>query len=203
MTANRIKHAALTLFAESGYEGVSLSEIAKSVGIKTPSIYAHFESKEQLLLELIDDAIREEHAKFMQMLAETTDHPPMDRLNAAFIFYTDLDHISQGQSFLKRTLLVPPRHLEERLGQDFIAYENQVSEHLMELLNRSVLSVGGFHPESEQTERLLALFYALIDGLLVEYKLYDSALYRRRQALIWDCLRESVERTTPKPQPRA
>ncbi|AZN38637.1 TetR/AcrR family transcriptional regulator [Paenibacillus albus] len=199
MTAIRIKQAALTLFAESGYEGVSLSEIAKSVGIKTPSIYAHFESKEQLLLELIDDAIREEHAKFMQMLADTADHPPMERLNAAFIFYTDLDHISQGQSFLKRTLLVPPRHLEERLGQDFIAYENQVSEQLTELLNRCS-SVSDLEPDSERTERLLALFYALIDGLLVEYKLYDSVLYRKRQALIWDCLREAVERTARQPR---
>ncbi|REE91404.1 TetR family transcriptional regulator [Paenibacillus taihuensis] len=194
MTANRLKQAALTLFAESGYEGVSLSEIAKSVGIKTPSIYAHFESKEQLLLELIDDAIREEHAKFMQLLAETSDQPPMERLYAAFIFFTDLDHITKGQSFLKRTLLVPPRHLEERLGQDFIAYEDQITLQLTELLNRCA------HCEPEQSERLLALFYALTDGLLVEYKLYDSALYRRRQALIWDCLRETVDRTRTSPK---
>lgn len=193
MTANRLKQAALTLFAESGYEGVSLSEIAKSVGIKTPSIYAHFESKEQLLLELIDDAIREEHEKFVQLLAETSDQPPKERLYAAFVFFTDLDHISQGQSFLKRTLLVPPRHLEERLGQDFIAYEDQITVHLTELLNRCAGC------ETEQTERLLALFYALIDGLLVEYKLYDSALYRKRQALIWDCLRDAVERTRTTP----
>ena len=46
-TALRIKQTALGLFTEYGFEGTSMSDIAKAVGIKTPSIYAHNESKEQ------------------------------------------------------------------------------------------------------------------------------------------------------------
>lgn len=36
MTKKLIKEVALTLFAEKGYDGTALSEIAKAVGIKTP-----------------------------------------------------------------------------------------------------------------------------------------------------------------------
>ncbi|WP_308636750.1 TetR/AcrR family transcriptional regulator [Paenibacillus silvisoli] len=195
MTASRLKQAALTLFAESGYEGVSLSEIAKSVGIKTPSIYAHFDSKEQLFIELLEDAIKEEQAKLLALLHETEAKPPIGRLRAMFLFYTDLDQITKGQSFLKRTLLMPPRHLQERLSQYLTAYEDEVTLHLTALLHGAAAQPAK-QLNQEQTERLLALFYALIDGLLVEHKLYDSALYRRRQELLWGWLQEGISRET-------
>ncbi|WP_219834486.1 TetR/AcrR family transcriptional regulator [Paenibacillus sp. R14(2021)] len=190
MTANRLKQAALTLFAESGYEGVSLSEIAKSVGIKTPSIYAHFDSKEQLFLALLEDAIHEEFEKFTMLLTETEHQLPIERFYTIFRFFTDLDGLSKGQSFLKRTMLMPPRKLEERLREKFTAYEDAFTVVLMKLLH-ACAQPG--RCSDEQAERLLALFYALLDGLLVEHKLYDSARYRTRQALLWDWMRDAMK----------
>lgn len=190
LTPNRLKQAALTLFAESGYEGVSLSEIAKAVGIKTPSIYAHFDSKEQLFLALLEDAIHEENEKMSLLLQNAEDQPPIDSLYAVFRFLTDLDGLSRGQSFLKRTMLMPPRNLEERLRQDFIDYEAVFIRPLSALLR----DLAGKKPfGEEQEERLIALLFALADGLLVEHKLYDTALYRRRQDLLWGSLRDAVE----------
>ena len=53
-TKERLIKAALDLFSENGYEGTSVEQIAKAVGIKTPSIYAHFKGKEELLGAVID-----------------------------------------------------------------------------------------------------------------------------------------------------
>ncbi|MBM7566571.1 TetR family transcriptional regulator [Paenibacillus sacheonensis] len=189
MTAKSLKQAALTLFAESGYDGVSLSEIAKSVGIKTPSIYAHFESKEQLFLALLDDAVHEEHEKFTLLLQNMEDQPPIERFYAAFRFFTDLDGLTNGQSFLKRTMLMPPRNLEERLRSEFIAYEDVFTGPMLKLLRECA---GTEADNEERVERLLALFYAVIDGLLVEHKLYDTELYRRRQTLLWGWLQHAL-----------
>ena len=55
-TREKILEAALTLFAENGYDGTSVEEIAKSVGIKAPSLYKHYKGKEDLLNALIDAA---------------------------------------------------------------------------------------------------------------------------------------------------
>ena len=55
-TKEKILEAALTLFAENGYDGTSVEEIAKSVGIKAPSLYKHYKGKEDILNALIDAA---------------------------------------------------------------------------------------------------------------------------------------------------
>ena len=55
-TKERILEEALTLFAENGYDGTSVEEIAKHVGIKAPSLYKHYKGKEDILNALIDAA---------------------------------------------------------------------------------------------------------------------------------------------------
>ena len=55
-TKERILEAALTLFAENGYDGTSMEQIAAGVGIKAPSLYKHFKGKEDILNTLIDRA---------------------------------------------------------------------------------------------------------------------------------------------------
>ncbi len=55
-TKERILEAALTLFAENGYDGTSVEQIATEVGIKAPSLYKHYKGKEAILNALIDSA---------------------------------------------------------------------------------------------------------------------------------------------------
>ncbi|MGN0588953.1 MAG: TetR/AcrR family transcriptional regulator, partial [Ruminiclostridium sp.] len=46
--------AALTLFAERGYDGTGVDLIAENAGLKGPSIYKHFKGKEDILDALIE-----------------------------------------------------------------------------------------------------------------------------------------------------
>ena len=55
-TKEKILNAALSLFAEKGYDGTSVEQIAELVGIKAPSLYKHFKGKEDILNALIDIA---------------------------------------------------------------------------------------------------------------------------------------------------
>ena len=55
-TKEKILETALTLFAENGYNGTSVEQIAQNVGIKAPSLYKHFKGKEDILNTLIDIA---------------------------------------------------------------------------------------------------------------------------------------------------
>lgn len=47
-TKQRILDEALRLFSQSGYDAVSVERIASAVGIKAPSLYKHFKSKQEI-----------------------------------------------------------------------------------------------------------------------------------------------------------
>ena len=54
-----ILEAALELFSVQGYEATSISRIADAVGIRKASLYSHFESKQEILDELIKTTLEE------------------------------------------------------------------------------------------------------------------------------------------------
>lgn len=53
-TKNKILDKALELFATKGYEAVSVGEIAKAVGIKAPSLYNHYASKQAIFDGIVE-----------------------------------------------------------------------------------------------------------------------------------------------------
>lgn len=52
-TKERILHAALDLFSQKGYDAVSVAQIAEAVGIKAPSLYKHYKSKQDIFQAIL------------------------------------------------------------------------------------------------------------------------------------------------------
>ena len=48
-TKERILEAALELFAQSGYSGTSMNDIAKQMGITKGALYKHYTGKQEIL----------------------------------------------------------------------------------------------------------------------------------------------------------
>lgn len=53
-TKQKILDKALELFSTHGYDSVSVGEIAKAVGIKAPSLYNHFPSKQAIFDAIVE-----------------------------------------------------------------------------------------------------------------------------------------------------
>jgi AcrR family transcriptional regulator len=53
-TRERVLTAAEALFRDAGYDGTSMSDVAKRAGVGVGTLYHHFPDKRALLLELID-----------------------------------------------------------------------------------------------------------------------------------------------------
>ena len=66
-TKQRILDEALTLFSVKGFEPVTVAEIADAVGIKAPSLYKHYKSKQDIFEAIIQqmDAWYEKQAASM------------------------------------------------------------------------------------------------------------------------------------------
>ena len=61
---------ALKVFWNQGYEGASLTDLTKAMGINKPSMYATFGNKEQLFLQAVDMYKRHESEFFYQALEQ-------------------------------------------------------------------------------------------------------------------------------------
>lgn len=67
--------AALDLFAERGYEGASIREIASRAGLSVPGLYHHYPSKQALLVALTQKSMVDLLDRSRQALAEAGESP--------------------------------------------------------------------------------------------------------------------------------
>lgn len=56
-TKNKILEVSLTLFAKKGFDGVSVREIAKEVGVRESALYKHYKNKEDILDKIVEEMI--------------------------------------------------------------------------------------------------------------------------------------------------
>jgi len=88
-TLRRLLEEATLQFGERGFHGVSVRDIAEAVGIRPSSMYAHLESKEQLLLELMLLG-HEEHNYCLRQARDGARIDPASRMRAivhAHVFF--------------------------------------------------------------------------------------------------------------------
>ena len=63
-TKNQILTVSLDLFSQKGYDGVSIREIAKNVGVRESAIYKHFKNKQEILNKIAEKMSQEIHEAY-------------------------------------------------------------------------------------------------------------------------------------------
>ena len=63
-TKNRILDEALVMFAENGYKGTNLRDLAARLGLSKSALYKHYESKEAIWNALLHGMSDEETVRF-------------------------------------------------------------------------------------------------------------------------------------------
>ena len=189
-----ILKAALKRFADNGYAGVSLSEIAEDVGIKKPSVFHHFSSKEALYRAVILD----EFADWVFLMTDAIGNnlngwAQVEKLlRAAFTFF------EQHPSFVciaRREALDPESLFSTELGTALKPLVDQGSAYLQTEMDlgrlkkyepRQLLITGYGASLSYLSDA--SLVSAVIDG----DPLSTSALETRREHVI-AILREAMD----------
>jgi AcrR family transcriptional regulator len=80
-TRSTILNSALHLFAERGFAGASIRDIAGAAGIQPATLYGHFDSKEQILAQIVEAAHLEHHRRLSAALL-SSGPDPIEQLSA-------------------------------------------------------------------------------------------------------------------------
>jgi AcrR family transcriptional regulator len=75
------------LFAEHGFHGLSMEQLADAAGVSKPVLYQHFPSKQELYLALVNGAIAEMESQVRKALDGTRDNRA--RVEGAIAAYFD------------------------------------------------------------------------------------------------------------------
>lgn len=126
-----VREAALTLFAQRGYHGTALSEIAAELGIRTPSLYNHMRSKHDLLDEIVTETSAQVWADYQEAVAGIDD--VAERLRSAVRVYA-LRHATH-----RREALV--------VNRDVGSLEEPARSRVLELRRRHEHAVRGLIEE--------------------------------------------------------
>jgi AcrR family transcriptional regulator len=91
LTRDHLLAAAAQVFAERGFHGATLDEVARVAGFSKGAVYSNFESKDDLFLALFKAGYEHEMARLVATL-EASDVPPADRLSDFVSLIQDESH---------------------------------------------------------------------------------------------------------------
>ena len=100
----KVLDEAARLFRTRGFDGTSVREIAKAVGMLPGSLYCHFETKEALLLAVYIKGVQQITEAVRSAVADIAD--PWERLEAACIAH--LEAVLQDDDYAQVVVRVRP-----------------------------------------------------------------------------------------------
>src|SRR5207244_12297758 len=132
---------AVRLLGEKGYNATTMRDIAKAVGILPGSLYAHIDSKETLLIEIVEKGI--ERFLAIDRLLAASEESPQARMRIAI-----REHIKVVAENPERTLVVfhQWRFLSGPNRARAIAMRRRYAKAFMKILNDGMAN-GGFNSQ--------------------------------------------------------
>lgn len=179
MSARDIRLAAIRLFGQQGYTATPLSAIAAAVGIKAPSLYAHFRSKEDLFRTVFDEAVRMELQELMA--AMTPEASASDGLRRYLEETAGRFESSLHLPFLLRSIYLPPASLAAHIRERDQVFSAELVRRVEEALLRQTASAPlGMSP----AEAALA-FTGILRGIHAELLYAGPGPAQRLTQALW------------------
>ena len=188
MSAERIKNAALLRFAAQGYDATSLAEIAGDVGIKTPSIYAHFSGKQALFRELVDAVFSLELGEVRACL----ERPVQVRMAMREYLYGTVRRFDAAPSlrFWLRSIYLPPPKMVDEIS----AYDRRFGSSLEAIVFSALRHPEfGLRQSALPQETLAAAFLGILRGVHAELLYCGSSDSGKMLAALWTIFARSLE----------
>ncbi len=188
-TRDKILSAARAAFERHGLQGLSLRDIAATVGITPMAIYRHFDSKDAMVEALVLDALAE-WSEIVAALPQGEGLAQLERMGEAF-----LDFALQKPHRFEAAFLLPSRKAR-RYPDDFIAGLSPAGNAQLRIIEKAL--ADGLLEASSPIEIMLTRS-ALSQGLVTLYRAGRMAGGEKEfRELYRSCMRRATESFLPK-----
>ena len=179
---SQLTREAARLFAEKGYHGTSIGDLAKAMGVQKGSLYAHIASKQDLLYETMREGAASFHAALdgipdtlratekIRLALRTHLRIVADQLEVATVFVQEWRYL---ESERLAEIVSERRRYEERIralfreGRELSEFRSDLDENIAALLFLSAANWAyTWLQPGRDTDELADRFYSLlIDGM--------------------------------------
>lgn len=145
-TKQEILNVSLDLFSIYGFEATSMSKIANTIGIRKASLYSHFESKQAILNEIIDEILEyyDKKSIFVNTDWNTVDVPEnvdeiVKKIQEQIQFILHDPYISKARKMLVIEQFNNPILSKLQTKQNYIDVLNYFTEFIQLLIQKDIL----------------------------------------------------------------
>jgi TetR/AcrR family fatty acid metabolism transcriptional regulator len=147
--------AAMELFAEYGYDGTSVKQIADRAKLSVGKLYLHFESKEDIFRDLLESYLRELHRKGDERC--NPDDPPMAQLRCRLA--VAIDHLRDNCKLFLIFVNENPLRLKGLVKKEMCTYHTRLAKFIEQAIERGEI-------RKEDPEAVSAILIGAIHKLI-------------------------------------
>jgi AcrR family transcriptional regulator len=155
---------ALHVFWEKGYEGASMPDLTKAMGINRPSIYAAFGNKEELFRAALDRYTEKASLCMQEQLNEKTARASFERFMQGVVENSVNPKHPRGCLLVQGALACGEE--AEPIRKELAARRGNMEIHLRKRLERG--KKEGDFPKNADAGALARFFSTLIQGIAVQ-----------------------------------
>lgn len=192
----KIKEAALKVFAQKGFDGTTVKEIAAESGLKPSSIYSHFSSKEELFMIIWEECMKKASMSIKPVTDNVEATEDFDAKEVLNMHYNAIiSHFTKNREdylFLKQASLFA--NAKETMNND--SYSNFM------INSKSIEFYEKFFSKLKNENRIIDesnenLFYTYIAAMLAYLEqsvIYNIPLDKKFADRLWEGFWKSIEK---------
>lgn len=180
----RVLASALSAFAEQGYHGTSIRDIAAGAGLSVPGLYHHYRSKQDVLMALMIAVMDDLLGRTRAALAGASGATPAERFDALVEALLRFHLERQSEAFVASSEI---RSLDEDNRTRYVALRDEQQQMITDVVGEAV-AAGAFDvPQVEDASRAVATLCIGVagwyrpDGALSQDELVERHLVLARR----------------------
>lgn len=186
-TSELIMKEAFLQFNEKGFEGTSIADISKALGLSKSSMYTHFKDKETLYIAVLQYCTDTWNNLFGGNISKNiADLPPGEKLYFLLAKVVQLSAENKEiVKFWKRAKFFPPAHV---IADTSICDDSQEYIQLYKNIFEEGIAMGVF--KKINPDDLAKSFSCLVEG--IQMSLFFDDDYEKRISIIWKCFWDEI-----------